>query len=278
MKKKKAALSPEDALKKAVSELDASLPTEEVETEETEEQTEETTESSESLIKSLTTAINGLLKKSQATTEESEEESEDSEEEESETQDAVSKAKACDEDEDDEEEDEEEAPQKPAFFQKKKGKKPVKKSIADDEDESEETEAADVTEFLENMDSRVNDLSKSIAQIQDGLVAFGELLVEQANPDKEKVLVSLSKAVTHLVKENAEMKKAMAPLFKSMPAVPTPKVVGTRPVEKIEKSQKAMSQEDQNRLFKAAASGKITGAEMTKAIAENDQTIFEKFK
>ena len=278
MKPKKKTLSPEEALKKAVTDLENQETENETDTEvENEQEGEEQSPGETNLLKALVNGLNKLVKSTP------EKESEEEESEEEEESDEIEKAQSDDDGEEEEEEEEEKpAPKKPAFFNKK-GAKKVKKSIADEseEDESEgEEEVADVTEFVEGMHGQMVDLQKSVTQLQEGMTAIADVVSEIASNKKQAEAIStISKALLHVVKTTEELKKAIGTPKTEVPVVPASKVVRGNKITKSETAAPAaMTEEDKNRLFKAATNGQITTSEMKKAIAENDQTIFAKIK
>lgn len=192
--------------------------------------------------------------------------------------------------------DEDDEDDKPSFFKKKKKKK-VKKMYKSydeqDEDTSDEDESADealdATEFVEELGDAVEHINKSVGRLEDGMAVFGELLAEMADPRRDKVLVSLAKAVSHLVQEQKEIKKSLVAhqtLVKAIAQMPgVPRVAGLQLVAQEAEAAsvggaepKQISQADKDRLFRAAVQKQISTEEMNKAIRTGDLSVLEKVK
>jgi len=171
----------------------------------------------------------------------------------------------------------------PKFFKKKKKnmKKMCKKSelLEDEEDDMEEYDAS---EFIDGMGDAVEEIGKSCQRLEEGVAVFGELLAENADPNRDKLLVSLAKSMQFVIDKVTKIEKAYvqhSDLMKSIAQMPgMPKVAGMA-LAKSEDSQtenKRISAEDRNRLFKAAVSGQISQAEMKHAKETGDLSCLKK--
>lgn len=188
--------------------------------------------------------------------------------------------KGEDMDEEDEDEDEDED-KMPAFFKKKGKKKAMKKSFEVEEDEDGEVDA---TELVEGIAEQLNYVTKSLHMIQEGLGIFGDVLCDQADPSKDRLLVELAKAVSHIVTEQKEMKKSLAEqvtLFKAIAHAPnSPRIAGFNNLMEgfaPEKSSQ-ISKADHDALFQLAIKKSISTEEMKKAVRTGDVSILDKFR
>jgi len=180
----------------------------------------------------------------------------------------------------------------PSFFKKKKKRK-GKKACKGDEDynddryyEDDDDDAYDASEFIDGMSKAVDHLSKSNNRLEEGLSVFGELLSELADPRRDKLAVNMAKAMTHIVDRVTKLEKAITEqndLVKSMARMPgAPKIAGATQLNLIkgeEESEDAtpkVSQEDRDRLFKAAVEGRISQAERRNAVVTGDLSCLKK--
>lgn len=181
---------------------------------------------------------------------------------------------------DDSDDDDDDSDDVPAFFKKKKKGKKVKKSddVEDDSDEDSDDEAYDATEFVEEMGDAVNHMNKSINRLEEGLAVFGELLAEVADARRDKLMVNMAKALTHIVEEQKEIKKSLvahSTMMKSIAQLPgMPRVAGlfnqAQGTEEVTTSSEGagtkLSKATHDRLWQMAVQRKITSEEMKKAI------------
>ena len=188
--------------------------------------------------------------------------------------------------------DEDDDDKMPAFFKKKKkGKKAVKKASAEEVEETEDDDdqdAVDATEFMEGVEKSITFLMEQNKELSKGLACFGELLADLADPRKDKVLVSMAKAISFLVEGHKTLSKSVeghSTLMKAISTMPgVPRVAGLQTVvtdadaDAAAPQGKTLSKSQKDRLFQLAVQKKISHEEMKKAVQTGDATILEQFK
>jgi len=194
---------------------------------------------------------------------------------------------------DDDEDGDDDDGDMPSFFKKKKkkgmGKKKIMKSEDEDEDESDDDEV-DATQFVEELGEAVDHLGKSIHRLEQGMAIFGELLSEMADPRKDKLMVNMAKAISHLVTENKDLKKSLVnngTMMKAISQMPgVPRVAGlqaafsaTEESETPESNGRtSLSKSQRDRLFQLAVAKKISIDDMKKAVSTGDASVLDSFK
>jgi hypothetical protein len=174
--------------------------------------------------------------------------------------------------------------------------KKMKKGHEDEEDSDDtdvegDDEMFDATEVVAELGENVAEINKSVDRLEEGMAVFGELLGEMADPRRDKLLVNLAKAVTHIISEQKEMKKSLSGVNDLMKAVSTmpgvPKIAGLQMIanktdlakgEGDVEDRGELSQENKDRLFAAAVARKISTKEMSKAMQTHDLSILERVK
>ncbi len=200
---------------------------------------------------------------------------------------------------DDDDDDDDDKDGKLNFFKKKKSKK-VKKAEEEEEEEEElnsdpEADVVDATHFMKSVRAEIKDLRKTVQEISEGVAVFGELLTGVADPKKDKLLLTMSQAIGHVIKRQDAFEKSLEPIAKALKVPGNPRAAGKQDdlLHKAKPAAEAgngetttdeggeanpLTQTEKDRLFKACNLRQISSQEMQKAINTNDRSIFERIK